>query len=266
MAAQASESYEEYRFLDVRIERDLATVRFDPGADHGDFEHSFFTDIRDVFVPLSRDARVRAVVLAVEPPTRSTGRFAQLITEASLEQRAGRFLTIQQVFTAVTMFRKPVVAGVIGKASGIIAVLPLLCDSVVAGVSARFGDSHVGIGIAAGDGGTPLWPALVGPGLAKQILLEGRELSADEALGHGFVSRVVSDEEVVATAMEMAERLGRLPRVAYMSTKLAINNHLRLAALISGDLTAAYEAATVVEEPFVSGHAGALAGRATSEE
>jgi enoyl-CoA hydratase len=139
-----------------------------------------------------------------------------------------------------------------GTVSGINANLALYCDAVVASHGAKFGDGHVGIGIAAGDGGTALWPALVGPGMAKQILLEGRLLTAAEAHALGLVSQVVADDEVMAAAAALAQRLGAQPRVAYLSTKLAINNHLRLAALLSSDLTAAYEAITVTEPEFAA--------------
>jgi enoyl-CoA hydratase len=251
----ASDNYEKFENLDVAVANDLATVRF-KAATGDDFEHSFFTDLRDVFVPLGRDPRVRAVVFAVEPPPASTGKFGQIITTASLEQRAGRFLTIQQLFTELTTFRKPIVAGVSGFANGIIGNVALLSDAVIAADSATFGDSHVPQGIAAGDGGTALWPILVGPGMAKQILLEGRVITAQEALALGLVSRVVTEDELLDAAHELAGRLGNLPRVPYLSTKLAVNNQLRFAALLSSDLTAAYEAATVAEPPFATRHAG----------
>jgi hypothetical protein len=57
---------------------------------------------------------------------------------------------------------------------------------------------------------------------------------------------------VLRSAVEVARRLGALPRVAYLSTKLAVNNHLRLAALLASDLTAAYEAVTVTEPEFAA--------------
>jgi enoyl-CoA hydratase len=245
------EKYAEFDHLSISIEGGLASVRF-KAAEVEDFEHSFFTDVRDVFVPLGRDPEVRTVVLAVEPPRTSTSAFSRLISEATLEQRAGRFLTIQQIFTELATFRKPIVSAVIGTLSGINANLALYCDAVIASHGAKFGDGHVGIGIAAGDGGTALWPALVGPGLAKQILLEGRLLTAAEAHALGLVSQVVAEDEVLPTAVALAHRLGAQPRVAYLSTKLAINNHLRLAALLASDLTAAYEAVTVTEPEFAA--------------
>jgi enoyl-CoA hydratase len=161
-------------------------------------------------------------------------------------------LTIQQFCTELATFRKPIVAAVTGTAGGVIAVLALLCDSVVASDDATFGDGHVGIGLAAGDGGTMLWPMLVGPALAKQILLEGRHLTAAEGYALGFISKVLPTKDVLATATDLARRLGELPRVPYMATKLAVNNQFRLAALVSSDLATAYEAATVVEREFAS--------------
>jgi enoyl-CoA hydratase len=247
------EDYAAFPHLTIAVENDLALVRFSGFASEN-FEHSFFTDLRDVFVPLGRDPDVQAVVLAVEPPPTSTNKFGRMITTATLEQRAGRFLTIQQILSELLTFRKPIVAGVIGHAGGIIANIALLSDAVVAAQSAEFGDPHVAVGLAAGDGGPAVWPLLVGAGMAKQVLLEGRMLSADEGLTLGFVSQVVPDEEVIPAASELAGRLGRLPRVPYLSTKLAVNNHLRLAALVSTDITAAYEAVTVAEPDFANRH------------
>jgi enoyl-CoA hydratase len=243
------DDYGSFLHLDITVDDGLALVRFNGFASE-DFERSFFTDLRDMFVPLGRDPEVHAVVLAVEPPPASTNTFGRIITTATLEQRAGRFLTIQQLCTELVTFRKPIVAGVTGYANGLIANLALLSDAVVASEGATFGDGHVAIGISAGDGGTAIWPLLVGPGMAKQVLLEGRKLTAAEGVNLGFVSRVVTDDQVLATACELAHRLAALPRVPYLSTKLAINNHLRMAALVSTDLTAAYEAVTVAEPEF----------------
>jgi enoyl-CoA hydratase len=248
---EQKEDYSRFQHLDVQIEHGLAVVRFSPAATEN-FENSFFTDIRDMFVPLSRDPDVRAVLVAVEPPRESTTRFSRIITTATLEQRAGRFLTIQQFAGQLLTFRKPIVAAVAGPVSGINAVLALLCDAVIASDSALFGDGHVGIGIAAGDGGTMLWPLLVGPGMAKQILLEGRQLGASEAYGLGVVSQVVPESSLLEVASAFARKQGSLPRVAYMATKLAVNNLFRLAGLVSSDLAVAYEAATVVEPEFAT--------------
>lgn len=242
--------YTRFRHLTVDVEEGLAIVRLSP-APTLDFEDSFYTDVRDMFVPLGRDPDVSAVVVtnfgALPPPDA-----AEQITQATLEQRVGRFLSIQQFSAQLVTFRTPIVAAITGPTQGVGAQLALLSDAVIASESATFYDEHVQIGLAAGDGGTMLFPMLVGVGLARQILLEGRALSAAEAHRFGLVSRVVPEDRVLDTASELARRLSKLPRVAYMATKLAINNWFRLSALLSWDIAAAYEVAGVSEPAFTA--------------
>jgi len=123
--------------------------------------------------------------------------------------------------------RKPVISAVKGYAMGLGATLALLCDVVFAGRSAVFADTHVSIGLGAGDGGQVIWPLLMGVNRAKYFLMTGDRVPADEAERLGLVNFVVDDDEVLARAIELAHRLASGPLDAIMASKVPINHWLR---------------------------------------
>ena len=109
---------------------------------------------------------------------------------------------------------------------GLGATMALLCDVVVVGESTKIADTHVRAGIVAGDGGTLIWPAVLGPARAKELLMTGRGLPATEAERVGRVNHVVPDAEVTDRALAIAMELAAGPRQAIAWTKQVVNNSL----------------------------------------
>ena len=122
---------------------------------------------------------------------------------------------------------KPVIAAVNGYAMGLGATLALLCDVVVAGRSAVFADTHVQLGIGAGDGGQLIWPLLVGVNRAKYFLMTGDRIDAVEAERIGLVNFVVDDDQVLERALAIAARLASGPAQAIQASKRAVNAWMR---------------------------------------
>ncbi len=87
---------------------------------------------------------------------------------------------------------KPVISAVNGYAMGLGATVALLCDVVYAAESAVFADTHVKMGIGAGDGGQVIWPLLMGVNKAKYFLMTGDRLTAAEAERMNLVNFVVA--------------------------------------------------------------------------
>lgn len=118
---------------------------------------------------------------------------------------------------------KPIVAAVSGFALGGGCELAMACDLIVASETARFGQPEINLGVMPGAGGTQRMTLAVGKALAMEIVLNGRFLSADEALQHGLVNRVVPEElyleEAIKLAMEVADRAP----VALRLAKEAVN-------------------------------------------
>jgi enoyl-CoA hydratase len=244
-----------YDFTHLRVDvadDGIALVTFAP-QDEGELEDSIFANTRDVFAPLQLDPNVRAAVLTGPGDVFFAGAGlarSRRIAASSLHLVGGQMQTLQQLLAALVSFRKPVVAAVGGPARNVGSQIALLCDAAVAADTARFFDDHVSIGLPAGDGGTMLWPLLVGMARAREILYGRGEIGAAEALELHLVARVVRPSDTIAEATAVARELADLPSLAFMATKLALNNWWRLSSMFSFDLALAYEAGALVDPEF----------------
>lgn len=117
----------------------------------------------------------------------------------------------------------PVIAAVNGVALGGGTEIALMCDLIVAAESARFGLPEIGLGIIPGAGGTQRLAHLVGYLKAKELILTGKHISANEAVDIGLANEVVSDEEFQTHIDNLAEELADGPSVAQWFAKKSIN-------------------------------------------
>jgi enoyl-CoA hydratase len=120
----------------------------------------------------------------------------------------------------------PVIAAVNGPAVGFGAELAALCDIVIMAEDAFISEPHVKYGIAASPGCQLVWPHLLSWAVAKELLLSGRAVGADEAVRIGLANRVVPNGQELPTAMELAGQLASLSRPGVASTKRAFNRIL----------------------------------------
>lgn len=118
--------------------------------------------------------------------------------------------------------RKPVIAAVNGYALGGGAELVWLCDIIVAGESARFGQPEIALGLIPGGGATQRLPRSVGKARAMEMMLLGEPIAAWDALELGLVNRVVPDELVLSTALRLATQIARKSLDATLSAKSAM--------------------------------------------
>lgn len=135
----------------------------------------------------------------------------------------------------------PIVAAVNGHAMGLGASVALLCDVIFMADTATIGDPHVRVGLVAGDGGVVIWPLAIGPALAKQYLLTGDPVAADDAARMGLVNRVLPAERLQEEALAFARRLADGAPLAVRYTKLAVNK------LLKDALNTAFDASTALE-------------------
>jgi enoyl-CoA hydratase len=117
----------------------------------------------------------------------------------------------------------PVIAAVRGFALGGGCELALLCDIVIAGDDATFGQPEIRLGVIPGAGGTQRLTRAVGRARALELILTGRSIDAREAERLGMVSRVVPAEETLNRALELAGRVAAFPPLAVRAAKAAVN-------------------------------------------
>jgi enoyl-CoA hydratase len=126
------------------------------------------------------------------------------------------------LFMTIERFPLPTIAAVSGYALGGGCELALACDLRIAGESARFGQPEVGLGIIPAAGGTYRLPRIVGAGRARELILTGRIIDADEALAIGLVNRLVPDERVLQEARATALVMARKGPLALRAAKMAL--------------------------------------------
>ena len=121
---------------------------------------------------------------------------------------------------------KPLICRLHGHATGLGASLALLSDIVIAAEHAKIGDPHVSVGLVAGDGGAMTWPLLTSLLRAKEYILLGDRLSAEDAVRIGVANRVVPTGTAVEEALALAQRVAKLPPQSVRETKRLLNSAL----------------------------------------
>jgi enoyl-CoA hydratase len=163
------------------------------------------------------------------------------------------WLEAGRLVNALLDCQKPVITAVNGYAMGLGATLALLGDVVFAARSAVFADTHVRMGIAAGDGGQVIWPLLMGVNRAKYFLMTGDRISGEEAERMGLVNFLVEDDALIERALELADRLAAGPGCAISASKLAINQYIKLVSNVVLPLSLKLEEWTMTTDDFREG-------------
>jgi enoyl-CoA hydratase len=135
---------------------------------------------------------------------------------------------LNRLFATIDGFPKPTIASMNGHALGGGMELALACDFRIAASGSRLGFPEVGLGLLPGAGGTQRLPRLVGLGKAKELILTGDPIDADQALSIGLVHRVVPREELDRATRELADKLASRAPVAVRLAKAALNLSARV--------------------------------------
>jgi enoyl-CoA hydratase len=133
---------------------------------------------------------------------------------------------IHDALRALSGIPRFVIAAVAGYALGGGCELALACDYRVASERAVFGQPEILLGIIPGGGGTQRLPRLVGPARAKDLMITGRQVKADEALRIGLANEVVAHESVNERALALAAEVAVGARQAQALTKQAVDRGL----------------------------------------
>jgi 2-(1,2-epoxy-1,2-dihydrophenyl)acetyl-CoA isomerase len=132
----------------------------------------------------------------------------------------------QRLVASIMDCEKPVIAAVNGTAAGIGAHIAFAADLVIAADNAKFIEVFVRRGITPDGGGAYMLPRLIGLQKAKELILFGRDVKADEAERIGLVNKVVPQGELRDAATEWASQLAESPTKALMLSKWLLNRSM----------------------------------------
>ena len=174
---------------------------------------------------LESDRSVRVVVVTGEGSAFCSGGNTSWIAsepDATVDQLRERMLPFYRAWLSIRRLEVPTVAAINGAAIGAGLCLALACDIRYAAAGARMGLPFVQLGMHAGMGGTYLLPEAIGAAHARDLLLTGRIVGAEEALGLGLVSRVIEPDAFRTEVMAAAEGIAGTAPIPSRLTKLAL--------------------------------------------
>ncbi|NJP44647.1 enoyl-CoA hydratase-related protein [Actinacidiphila epipremni] len=208
-------------FVAVEIDAPVATVTLSRPEARNALSPGGIAELMGALGALDEDDRVRAVVLTGGPKVFAAGAdIAEMVTRTPADQLA---IERGPRWQPLLRFTKPLIAAVNGYALGGGCELAMMCDMIIAGDGARFGQPEVNLGILPGAGGTQRWPRTAGKYVAMEANLTGDLVDAERAYQLGIANRVVPAAETVATAQELARRIAAKPPIAVRLIKEAVN-------------------------------------------
>jgi enoyl-CoA hydratase len=241
--------YSKYEALKVEKADRVATVTLNRPDSLNAVNAVMHHELMTIWLDLAEDQEVNAIILTgagrafcaggdvknmASRAGTSDGRRRSLATPAEARRIVEGMLDVEQ----------PIIGAINGDAVGLGATIALLTDITVVSEKARFADTHVRVGIVAGDGGALIWPLLVGPHRAKEFLMRGHFINGAEAGRIGMVNYAVPPEQVMGKARELAQELADGPTWAIRWSKLAVNKWLKHQANLIMDASLAYEMMT----------------------
>lgn len=163
---------------------------------------------------------------------------------------------LRKCLSAFYEIRVPVIAAVNGYCIGVGTEFILTCDIRVAGKNAIFSIEEVALGIIPDMGSTQRLGRIVGMGKAKQILLSGARINAEEAYRIGLVEELCEPAETLNKAMEIAEMICKRGPLAVQGTKRAINMSVETPLSVGLDFETMLAASNLVAEDIARGVLG----------
>jgi enoyl-CoA hydratase/carnithine racemase len=176
---------------------------------------------------LAADRSVRVVVVTGEGSAFCSGGDTSWIAsepDATVDRLRNRMLPFYRTWLSIRNLEVPTIAAVNGAAIGAGLCLALACDLRYAAAGAKLGVPFVKLGMHAGMGGTYLLPEAVGEAHARDLLLTGRVVDAEEALRLGLVSRVLDPTAFLDGVLETAAGIAATAPIAARLTKLALED------------------------------------------
>jgi enoyl-CoA hydratase len=235
-------------YNDLRFERHsggVLQITIDR-ADHlNATDERLHRELSHVWNDVDRDDETRVAVITGAGRAFSAGGDLEMIEQLAGDYGRVAAMASEAARLVLNMLdcEKPIVSAINGTAVGAGLAVALMADVSVIAQDAQLTDGHLRLGVVAGDHAAIVWPLLCGMAKAKYYLLTADFIDGAEAERIGLVSRAVPREEVLQTALEIADRIASGPQLAARWTKRTLNHWLRT-AIPAFDASVAYEMLT----------------------
>jgi enoyl-CoA hydratase len=260
MRALNPDEYEHLRF--ERREHGVLLITIDRPERMNATNERLHTELAGVWRDVADDQQTRVAVVTGAGRAFSAGGDLEMIQKMAGDYRRVAAMASEAAGLVTNMLdcEKPIVSAINGTAVGAGLAVALMADISIIAEDARLTDGHLRLGVVAGDHAAILWPLLCGMAKAKYYLLTADFLDGREAERIGLVSRCVPREQVLETALEVAERIATGPQDAARWTKRTLNHWLRQ-AIPAFDASVAYEMLSFLGEDVREGSQAILEKR-----
>ncbi|HEV2415554.1 MAG TPA: enoyl-CoA hydratase-related protein [Candidatus Dormibacteraeota bacterium] len=209
-----------YEHIVVEVEPPIATITLNRPKVLNALSPALVGEVAGALITLDANSEVRAAVLTGGPKVFAAGAdISDMADQGPVDQllrdQTGRWAPLAG-------FKKPLIAAVNGYALGGGCEVALMCDLIIAGDGARFGQPEINLGIIPGAGGTQRWPRTAGKYVAMEVMLTGNPITAQRAYELGIVNRVVPAEMTIEVAKRTARELAAKPPLALRMAKEAV--------------------------------------------
>jgi enoyl-CoA hydratase len=226
------ELYSEYKALQIEKRRAVMVITLHNPPMNASFP-AMHLELSHIFSTINRDPDVKVVVLtgAGDRAFSAGGDVKNMLRRLTTADHAAWLRGMREakdLVYSILRLEKPLITRINGHAMGLGATLAVLGDFSYMIETAQIADTHVKVGLTAGDGGSMMWPLLMGFMNAKRYLLTGDALTGKEAADIGLITgSAASMQELDELCFGMADRLANGATLAVNATKASINILLR---------------------------------------
>lgn len=239
-------NYSEYRHLRFdRKDHGVLQVTIDRPERMNATDERLHSELAGVWRHIERDGETAVAVVTGAGDAFCAGGDLEMIERMAGDYHRVAAMAAEAASLVTNMLEceKPIISAINGTAVGAGLAVALMADISVIAAEARLTDGHLRLGVVAGDHAAIIWPLLCGMAKAKYYLLTADFIDGAEAERIGLVSRSVPGEQVLDTALGIAQRIATGPQLAARWTKRTLNHWLR-AAIPAFDASLAYEMLT----------------------
>ena len=212
-----------YETIEVRVEADkVGLITLNRPKQLNALNDALMNELGAALQAFDADEKIGCIILTGSEKAFAAGADIGAMAKYSFaDAYKGDYIT--RNWEAIRAIRKPVIAAVSGFALGGGCELAMMCDFIIAGDSAKFGQPEIKLGIIPGAGGTQRLSRAVGKAKAMDLCLTARMMDAAEAERAGLVSRVVPLDKLMDEALAAALMISGFGRMAVMAAKECVN-------------------------------------------
>jgi len=209
-----------YQYILTERDGNVGIVTLNRPKELNALNFQLVNELADALTEFDRDSEIRCMVIT-GAGDRAFAAGAD-IKEMSDKSPIDMMLSGFEAWQRIKQIRKPLIAAVGGYALGGGCELAMNCDMIVASENARFGQPEILLGVIPGAGGTQRLTRTVGKYLAMEMVLTGKQFTAEQMAAHGLVNQVVPKGEHLTAAIKLAKEVAERAPIAAQLAKEAV--------------------------------------------